>query len=142
MMGIVVALISGALMSIQGVFNTKVTEQSSMWTAAGWVQLTAFATCAAVWFFRDRGPVTAVLEVTPRYMLLGGVLGALITYTVVKSMESLGPAQAAILIVVSQIAVAYGIELLGLFGVEKAAFEWRKLLGAVMAVAGIIIFRK
>ena len=43
---------------------------------------------------------------------------------------------------VSQIAVAYGIELFGLFGVEKAAFQWRKLLGAAMAVAGIIIFRK
>ena len=70
------------------------------------------------------------------------MIGALITYTVVKSMESLGPAQAAILIVVSQIAVAYGIELFGLFGVEKAAFQWRKLLGAAMAVAGIIIFRK
>ncbi len=142
MMGIIVALVSGALMSIQGVFNTKVTEQSSMWAAAGWVQLTAFLTCAAVWFLREREPVAAVLQATPKYMLLGGVIGALITYTVVKSMESLGPAQAAILIVVSQIAVAYGIELFGLFGVEKAAFQWRKLLGAAMAVAGIIIFRK
>ena len=33
-MGIIIALISGALMSIQGVFNTKVTEQSSMWVRA------------------------------------------------------------------------------------------------------------
>ena len=33
-MGIIIALISGALMSIQGVFNTKVTEQSSMWAVS------------------------------------------------------------------------------------------------------------
>ena len=38
-MGILIALISGALMSIQGVMNTGVTKQSSIWTAAGWVQL-------------------------------------------------------------------------------------------------------
>ena len=31
MIGIFVALLSGALMSIQGVFNTEVTRQSSVW---------------------------------------------------------------------------------------------------------------
>ena len=141
-MGIIIALISGALMSIQGVFNTKVTEQSSMWVAAGWVQFSAFLTCVGIWLFTGRQPVGDLLQVTPKYVLLGGVIGALITYTVVKSMSGLGPAQAALLIVVSQIVVAYCIELFGLFGVEKADFQWRKLLGALVAVAGIVIFRK
>lgn len=141
-MGIIIALISGALMSIQGVFNTKVTEQSSMWVAAGWVQFSAFLTCVGIWLFTGRQPVGDLLQVTPKYVLLGGVIGALITYTVVKSMRGLGPAQAALLIVVSQIVVAYCIELFGLFGVEKADFQWRKLIGALVAVAGIVIFRK
>ena len=141
-MGIIIALISGALMSIQGVFNTKVTEQSSMWVAAGWVQFSAFLTCVGLWLFTGRQPVGDLLQVTPKYVLLGGVIGALITYTVVKSMSGLGPAQAALLIVVSQIVVAYCIELFGLFGVEKADFQWRKLIGALVAVAGIVIFRK
>ena len=35
MMGFVIALISGALMSIQGVFNTEVTKQTSIWVSAG-----------------------------------------------------------------------------------------------------------
>ena len=82
------------------------------------------------------------MQVTMRYVLWVGVIGALITYTVVKSMSGLGPAQAALLIVVSQIVVAYCIELFGLFGVEKADFQWRKLIGALVAVAGIVIFRK
>ena len=47
MWGILVALISGALMSLQGVFNTEVTKQSSIWAAAGWVQATALITCVA-----------------------------------------------------------------------------------------------
>lgn len=141
-MGIIIALISGALMSIQGVFNTKVTEQSSMWVAAGWVQFSAFLTCVGIWLFTGRQPVGDLLQVTPKYVLLGGVIGALITYTVVKSMSGLGPAQAALLIVVSQIVVAYCIELFGLFGVEKGDFQWRKLIGALVAVAGIVIFRK
>ena len=141
-MGIVVALLSGALMSIQGVMNTEVTKQSSIWTAAGFVQLTAFFLCVVMWFFSGRQPLGAVWQVEPKYMLLGGVLGALITYTVIRSMDSLGPAQAALLIVVSQIVVAYAIELTGILGVEKAAFEWKKLIGAGIAVIGIIIFKK
>ena len=68
-------------------------------------------------------------------------MGAFITWTVVKSMDGLGPARATLLIVVTQILVSYLVELFGLFGVEKAGFEWKKLLGAALAIAGIIVFR-
>lgn len=141
MWGILVALISGALMSIQGVFNTEVTKQSSIWAAAGWVQLSAFVTCVLLYFFTGRGEIMSMFSVDRKYMLLGGVMGAFITWTVIKSMDGLGPAKATLLIVVTQIIVAYGIELFGLFGVERAGFEWKKLIGALIAIAGIVIFR-
>ncbi|MFT4106264.1 MAG: DMT family transporter [Lacrimispora sp.] len=140
MTGFIIALISGALMSIQGVLNTGVTKQTSMWVSTGWVQFTAFLTCLVLWYFSGRENITTLLEVQPKYMLLGGIMGAFITYTVVKSMGTLGPAKAALIIVVSQIIVAYAVELFGLFGVEKVGFEWKKLIGAVVAVIGIIIF--
>lgn len=141
MWGILVALISGALMSIQGVFNTEVTKQSSIWAAAGWVQLSAFVTCVLLYFYTGRGEIMGMFSVDRKYMLLGGVMGAFITWTVIKSMDGLGPAKATLLIVVTQIIVAYGIELFGLFGVERAGFEWKKLIGALIAIAGIVIFR-
>ena len=73
--------------------------------------------------------------------MLGGVIGAFITLTVIMSMNQLGPAKAALLIVIAQLAVAYLIELFGLFGVEKAAFSWTKLFGLLVAVTGIVIFK-
>ena len=142
MIGIFVALLSGALMSIQGVFNTEVTRQSSIWVSAGWVQLTAFVTCLVMWLLTGRPEVQGIWQVRPWYMLSGGVIGALITWTVIRSVESLGPARSALLIVVAQIAVAYGIEVFGLFGVEKSGWEWKKAIGALTAVIGIIIFQK
>lgn len=141
MWGILIALLSGALMSIQGVLNTEVTKQTSIWAAAGWVQLTAFLTCVVLWFWGERSPVSALLQVRPWYMLAGGVIGAFITWTVIRSMDGLGPAKATLLIVVTQIVVAYGIELFGLFGVERVAFEWKKLIGALIAIGGIVLFR-
>lgn len=141
-MGIIIALVSGALMSLQGVFNTEVTKQTSVWVAAGFVQLTALITCAVIWMFTGREPITGLMQVTPKYVLLGGVMGAVITYTVIRSMASLGPAQAALLIVISQIIVAYGIELFGLFGVDKSPFAWHKLIGAAIAIGGIVVFER
>ena len=50
MWGFLIALLSGALMSIQGVLNTEATKQTGIWVAAGWVQLTAFLTCIVLSF--------------------------------------------------------------------------------------------
>ena len=121
MFGFLIALISGALMSIQGVLNTGLT-------------------CVVLWLFSERTPISSLLSVRPRYMAIGGVLGAFITWTVIRSMDRLGPAKATLFIVVTQIIVAYLIELFGCFGVEKASFEWQKVIGALIAIGGIILF--
>ena len=128
-------------MSVQGVFNTKVTENSSMWAANVFVQFTAFIVCFVAWLFTDRTSFREVLAVEPKYFLFGGVIGAFITLTVIKSMDSLGPAKAVMLIVISQIIVAYIIELFGMFGVEKQPFSWRKVLGALVAIVGVVLFK-
>lgn len=141
MYGMLIALLSGALMSVQGVFNTEVTKSTSMWVANSWVQFSAFLICIIAWFVAGRESFGGLFQIENKYMLLGGVIGAFITYTVVKSMGDLGPAQAALLIVVSQLIVAYLIEVFGIFGVEKAAFQWKKLLGMVISIAGIILFK-
>ena len=48
MIGFFIALLSGALMSLQGVFNTEVTKQSSVWVSATWVQFSALLACLAI----------------------------------------------------------------------------------------------
>jgi len=141
MIGFIVALLSGALMSVQGVFNTQVTKTTGMWVSNGWVQLTAFAVCVAAWFITGRDSIASLAKVEPKYVLLGGVIGAGITWTVIKSIEMLGPAKSALLIVVAQLLVSYLIELFGMFGMDKEPFEWRKLIGMVVAAVGITIFQ-
>ncbi len=142
MIGFVMALVSGALMSVQGVFNTGVTKATSIWVSNCFVQLTALIVCLAAWFFTGRESFSALAKVDSKYMLLGGVIGAFITFTVIKSMGSLGPAKAVMIIVISQLIAAYLIEVFGLFGVEKVGFEWRKIVGMVIAIIGVVIFKK
>lgn len=141
MIGFLIAVISGLLMSVQGVFNTQVTRTTGMWVANAFVQFTAFLVCIAIWAISDRTSFGTLLKVEPRYMLIGGILGAGITYTVIKAMDMMGPAKAVMMIVTAQILVAYLIELFGLFGVEKQPFSWRKVIGILLAAGGIILFK-
>lgn len=142
MWGMVISIISGVLMALQGVFNTQVTKQTSVWVSASFVQFTALIICLAAWFVTGReGSFSGIFHVKPWYMLLGGVMGAFITYTVIVGMEQLGPAKAVLFIIAAQLIAAYLVELFGWFGSQKVGFDWLKLAGVVVFIAGIVIFK-
>lgn len=140
LIGIIICLISGALMSIQGVFNTRVTESAGLWLTSAIVQGSALIVCIIALFITKDGHVAGLKEVNKLY-LLGGVIGAGITYTVIKGIGSLGPAYAIMIILISQMIVAYLIELLGWFGTESPGFNWGRLVGVAFMISGIIIFQ-
>lgn len=141
MIGFFIAILSGVLMSVQGVFNTGVTKETGLWVSNSWVQVTALAVCMVGWAVNGRDQFSLLLKVQPKYLLLGGVIGAFITLTVIKSMGTLGPAKAVLFIVIAQIASAYLIELIGLFGTERAEFSMQKLIGILIAIAGLVVFQ-
>ena len=138
--GIIFALLAGLLMSVQGVFNTRVMETSNMWAATSWVHISAFAASMSLWFFTGKEALFSVFDVSQKLYLSGGVIGAFITYTVIKGISDLGPTQATMLILLAQLIVAYLIEVFGLFGAEKISFDWIKLIGVALMVSGIIMF--
>ena len=141
MLGFLIAVISGALMAVQGVFNAGVTKASSIWGASSFVQFSALVVCLLAWMFTDRTNLLSVFHVDSKYMLTGGAIGAFITYTVIMSVDKLGPAKAAMFIVISQLIVAYLIELLGIFGIEKQPLSMKKIVGTLIAIVGIVIFK-
>lgn len=141
-LGILISVLSGVLMSVQGVFNSQVTRQAGLWTTAAFVQLSAFVVCVLAWLIVGKdGTPGQLFCVDRKYMLLGGIMGAFITITVVKALERLGPAGSAMLIVTAQLLCSYLIEVFGLFGIEKTGFDWKKAAGMALAVIGIIIFK-
>ncbi len=140
MWGFIIAIVSGVLMSTQGVFNTQVTKQTSLWVSAAFVQFTALLLCLAAWLLTDRSSFAALGKVYPWYLLLGGVLGAFITMTVIQATGKLGPAGAAMVIVIAQLIGSYLIELFGLFGVDKQPLAWQKVIGMGISIAGVFLF--
>ncbi|MBQ8921145.1 MAG: DMT family transporter [Oscillospiraceae bacterium] len=140
MLGILAAALSGLLMSVQGVCNTGVSKSAGLWTTGAFVSLTAGAVCLCIRLFAGQGEggFSALSGVQPRYLLLGGLFGALITGTVVFSISRLGTARAELVIVVAQLITAYGISVFGLLRSEQEPFSWGKLAALCTAHAGVI----
>ena len=137
---IITALISGILMSVQGVFNTRVSEKAGLWFTTSIVHFTAFLACIVI-LFCTRDDNLSGLKMVNKWYLLGGIIGAGISYTVIVAMAHLGPAFAVMMILIAQMISAYLIEVLGWFDTEKSGFMWTKLVGVGIMIVGIIVFQ-
>lgn len=139
-MGIIIAIISGALMSIQGVFNTNVTKKIGLWETSLIVQGVSLISTLIVYLFFKKGDWVQFSGVNKLY-LTGGIIGTFITATVVIGMQKLGPTCAVSVILISQLLCAAVIDYFGLFNAEKMAFGANKFIGIAMLIAGVIIFK-
>ncbi len=140
MMGFVFAVISGAAMSIQGVMNTRLGEKIGMYEANMYVQGTAFILSLIVMFLFGNGSIRGIADVNKLY-LLGGVLGLIITITVMRSVSSLNPTLAISVILISQLITAALIDAFGLMESERIAFDWTKYLGIALMICGVMLFK-
>ena len=139
-MGLIIAAVSGLLMSVQGVFNTRIQEKAGLWFTNAMVHGIGLVTSLSVLLFVKDLNVSG-LKAVNKWYFLGGVFSAGIVYTVMVAISKLGPAQASMIILITQITVSYLIELFGLFDTEKVPFQWLKLLGVGVIITGIILFQ-
>jgi len=140
MFGIICAIISGIAMSVQGVFNTRLGEKIGVWETTLLVQIIALVISLMVFFFWGDGSFSNLKEANKLY-LLGGILGVVITFTVITSVSSMGPTLGIGIILVAQLLTAALIDAFGLFGNEKIDFSLNHFLGIAIMIIGIIIFK-
>ncbi len=138
--GIVFSIMAGMAMSVQGVMNTRLGEGIGNMEANAFVQGTAFALALIVLIFWRQGSFTALGQVNKLYWL-GGVLGIVITLTVMLGIKSLGTTLAISIILISQLLIAALIDAFGLMGSEKIAFGWTKYAGLALMTGGMLLFK-
>lgn len=139
-MGFIFAIISGAAMSVQGVMNTRLGEKIGMYESNMYVQGTAFILSLIVMWIMGSGNLRAIGEVNKLY-LFGGVLGLVITLTVMNSMSRLSPTVATSTILIAQLLMAALIDAFGWMDSEKIAFDWTKYVGIALMLGGVLLFK-
>ena len=137
---VVISAVAGAAMSIQGVFNARLSDKIGLFESNTFVQGTAFLFAIIAMAVAGNGSYGKLHEVNKLYWL-GGLLGIVITITVMLGVQHLGPAVSVSVILIAQLLVAATIDALGLFGTEKAAFLWTKWAGIALMVSGVVVFK-
>ncbi len=140
MIGIITAIIAGAAMSVQGVMNTRLSEGIGLYESNAFVQGTAFAFSLIACLIAGNGSFKAIAEVNKLY-LFGGLLGLVITVTVMISMQKLTPVTSVSVILIAQLLTAAVIDALGIMGTDKMAFGWNKYVGLGVMIAGMLLFK-
>jgi transporter family-2 protein len=79
----------------------------------------------------------------PWWMLLGGVMGLLIVFTVTYAGPRIGVAATVGILIAGQLAMGAAIDRWGLFASEKIPLGWPRLLGiALLALGAALSLRK
>jgi len=141
MLGIIFSIIAGMAMSVQGVINTRLGEKVGLYEANAFVQGTAFAVSLLALGMLGNGSFKSIAVVNKIYWL-GGVLGLVITVTVMLGIKNLSPTVAISVILISQLLVAALIDAFGLFGSEKIVFHWSKFVGMALMIGGVVVFKR
>ena len=104
------------------------------------MQGTAFLLSIVAALILGQGSLASLGEVN-RIYLFGGVLGLVITITVMLGIQGLSPTVSISIILISQLLVAALIDAFGLLGAERVSFDWTKYLGIAMMIAGVVLFK-
>ena len=79
----------------------------------------------------------------PWWMLLGGVMGLLIVFTITYAGPRIGVAATVGILIAGQLAMGAAIDRWGLFGSERIALHWPRVLGiALLAVGAALSLKK
>lgn len=140
MLGTIFSIVAGAAMSFQGVLNTALSKKIGLFESNTFVQGTAFVISFIVMLIFGSGSFKEIFQ-GPKINLLGGVIGVLITVTVMLSIKNLSPTVAISIILISQLVTAAVIDYFGLFGAEKISFHFTNFLGIILMIAGVILFK-
>ncbi|MBO5788342.1 MAG: DMT family transporter [Clostridia bacterium] len=140
MIGVIWSIIAGMAMSVQGVFNTRLSDKIGLYESNLLVQGGAFLLSILAWLILGKGQFGAFREVNRLY-LTGGILGIIITIAVMLSIKGLSPTIAISVILVSQLLVAVLIDTFGLFDTPKVPLKWQQILGTCLMIGGILLLK-
>jgi transporter family-2 protein len=123
--------------------SVQVALMSRLGERIGVVEALAFSTAltAAIAFvilLLARGSVAGFERAVhqPWWMLLGGVMGLIIVFTVTYSGPRIGVAATVGILIAGQLAMGAAIDKWGLFRSERIPLGWPRLLGIALLAAG------
>jgi transporter family-2 protein len=139
-LGLLLALIAGSLVSVQNIFNSKVNERAGSWATTALVLGLGFLasfTFGLVFAGKD----LFRLHNMQIWYWFSGLIGVGVVVCLVQGIKRLGPTYAVSIMMTSQIGIALLLDSMGWLGLHKVPFTFKQLIGVLVIVGGMMIFK-
>jgi len=140
LIGLLSALIGGSLVGLQNIFNSKVNERAGSWVTTTLVLGMGFSASLLIGLIFE-GKQMFVLQHMQTWYWFSGLIGVGVVVCLVQGIKILGPTFAVSIMLTSQIGFALLFDSLGWLGLDKVPFTPNKLIGVLVIVGGIIVFK-
>ncbi|PBQ34650.1 hypothetical protein CNR22_23700 [Sphingobacteriaceae bacterium] len=140
---ITLAFLSGAFLPIQAGLNSRLgkTLESPVYAAFFSFVVGTLALGAYILFTKQSISLTGIKE-APRYIWLGGLLGAFYVTVIILAFPILGPGLTFGLIVAGQMLISMVLEHFNILVAQQHPVNYMKLLGILLVITGVVIIRK
>jgi transporter family-2 protein len=138
---LLLAALSGALMAVQGTFNSVLGKLIGFLEGTLVVQVTGALVAGILVALAGNGQFAKAGE-APWYAWLGGAIGVAIVLGVIASIAKLGVGASTTAIIAAQLLTAYLIDHFGWCGMEKIPFNLGKLAGILLIAVGTKLLLK
>lgn len=139
-LGLILALIGGSLVSLQNIFNNKVNERAGSWATTTLVLGMGFLASLTIGLIFE-GKHMFELHNMQLWYWFSGLIGVGVVICMVQGMKSLGPTYAISIVLTSQLGSALLWDSLGWLGLDKVPFTPKQLIGVLVIVGGIVVFK-
>lgn len=140
LLGVILALTAGALVSLQNIFNSKVNERTGSWSTTTLVLGMGFAASFVLGIVFEGQKMLALQHMQPWYWI-SGMIGVGVVICLVRGVRLLGPTYAISIVMTSQLGFALLWDSLGWLGLDKVPFRANQLIGVLVIVGGIVVFK-
>ncbi|WP_270179772.1 DMT family transporter [Alkalihalobacillus sp. CinArs1] len=140
MIGLLMAVIAGSFVSLQNIFNSKVSERAGSLVTTTLVLGLGFLASFVIGLFVEGGNLFMLADMKPWYWLIGAI-GIGVVVCLVQSINHLGPTFAISIVMASQLGFAILSDSLGILGLKQVPFTFQQLLAVIVIVSGMIIFK-
>jgi bacterial/archaeal transporter family-2 protein len=139
-LGLLFAILAGALVALQNIFNSKVNERAGSWATTTLVLGMGFLASLTFGLLFEGGKLSHLQNMQTWYWF-SGMLGVGVVVCLVQGIKRLGPTYAIAIALTSQLVVALLGDTLGWLGLNKVPFTVNQLIGVLVIVGGIVVFK-
>ncbi len=138
-LGVLLALVAGAFIGLQNIFNRHLNEHVSSWFATTFVLLTGSIAALVIGLLIEGANIFNVSGMKTSYWFFG-LVGVGVIYSMITAMKRLGPTKTVLISIIAQLTFSLIFDVTGFLTLPQVDLKWEDILGVIFIIMGVIIF--